>query len=283
MAKALPRSVWSYLQGHPAGRPGAHGIPSALIIRICRRLGCALTSNQNSPHEDTAAGRPLQRSSGAGGCGRRRPFDQMSMADDSDDLELLLEEWRGDRATEHDLYVTVRVAIHQGARRGTSVTIASVPDEQDVCDVAYEAFREFASKDPNEIRTMIGFANHIATQRGRDRGRIIIRDREKLRNLMADWPQRAGVEFSAEDARIASEREVLARFALDCMSDLPAEQQSVIAETILKQTSLSDWALAQNKSHQAASRQRMRALESLHRCIQRKRRKHKTREENGNE
>jgi DNA-directed RNA polymerase specialized sigma24 family protein len=115
-------------------------------------------------------------------------------------------------------------------------------------------------------------AYQVAFQRGRDRGRKIIQQREQIDLVSKDRALLGDLEFREVDAQIAQRREALARTASECLGALPADQQSVVAATVMESMRLSDWALREGKSHQAASRQRTRALESLRRCVNRKRR-----------
>lgn len=189
---------------------------------------------------------------------------------DADDPERMLEAWRTGRVERRDLYVAVREAMHQGARRGIGWVLAADPDEQDVGDVVYDAFCELEAKDAFEIHSLVGLARHIARLRGIDRGRAIIRERRNIASELTDRAYQADREFVVDDVRAAGEREVLARYAADCLASLPEDQQSVVTATIMERTSLSDWALSEGKTHQAASRQRTRALDSLKRCVQAK-------------
>jgi hypothetical protein len=75
-------------------------------------------------------------------------------------------------------------------------------------------------------------------------------------------------QFRDDDIRAAAAREVLVGHALDCLATLTDEQRDVVGATIMGHESLSDWALRNGKTHQAASRQRSRALEALHQCVQ---------------
>jgi DNA-directed RNA polymerase specialized sigma24 family protein len=187
---------------------------------------------------------------------------------DADDPERLLEGWRAGRVQRRDLYRAVREAMHQGARRGIGWVLAADPNEQDIEDVVYDAFLEFEAKDPLEVDSLVGLAKHMARLRGIDRGRAIIRERRNIMSELTDRAYQADLEFAADDVRLAGEREVLSRDASDCLASLPADQLSVVTATIMERMSLSDWALNEGKTHQAASRQRTRALESLKRCVQ---------------
>jgi hypothetical protein len=52
-----------------------------------------------------------------------------------------------------------------------------------------------------------------------------------------------------------------------CFERLTEEQRDLVTKTIMGQELLSDWALRKGRSHQAASRQRRRAIEAIRRCI----------------
>jgi DNA-directed RNA polymerase specialized sigma24 family protein len=194
------------------------------------------------------------------------------MAPDMDDSERELEACRVERAQRTALYEAVTDTMHQGARRGIHAITACTPNEDDVGDVVYDAFCEFEKKNQDELRSPQGMAYQVAFQRGRDRGRKIIQQREQIDLVSKDRALLGDLEFREVDAQIAQRREALARTASECLPALPADQQSVVAATVMESTRLSDWALREGKSHQAASRQRTRALESLRRCVNRKRR-----------
>jgi RNA polymerase sigma factor (sigma-70 family) len=190
------------------------------------------------------------------------------MAANADDLGWLLEDWRAGRAERGDLYDAVRGAMRQAARRGIGSTISGKPDEQDVEDVVFDAFLELERMGPHQITSsMVGLAKTIADRRGRDRGRQINRQRKQLRELMTDPAYRTRLEFSDEDVRRAEQDERRARVAMECLEKLTADQRAVVAETIMGRTTVSDWALREGKTWQAASRQRRRAVDSLVRCV----------------
>ena len=189
---------------------------------------------------------------------------------DTDDSEWVLDEWRAGRVERRALYEAVTETMHQGARRGIAAITAMRANDDDVWEVVYEAFCEFEGKDPLGLRSLLGLAHQIAFQRGRDRGRKIIREREKIDQLSEDRALQGELEFHDVDVQLAQRREVLARMATACLDALTADQRSVITATVMEPMSLSDWALREGKSHQAASRQRARALESIHRCVEQK-------------
>jgi RNA polymerase sigma factor (sigma-70 family) len=197
-------------------------------------------------------------------------IDIQVMTANAGDPEQALEEWRAGRVARRDLYVAVREAMWQGARRGISRITSAEADVQDVEDVVYDAFCEFELQNPNEIQSLRGFAAHIARQRGCDRGRAILRELKKQTVVLADPAYKADLEFADVDAQLAEQRAVLADLAMECLDTLTDEQRSVVEDTIMARMSLSDWALRAGKSHQAASRQKLRAIDSLSRCVDRK-------------
>lgn len=194
------------------------------------------------------------------------------MAPDMDDSERELEARRVERAQRTALYEAVKDTMHQGARRGIHAITACTPNEDDVGDIVYDAFCEFEKMNQDELSSPQGMANHVAFQRGRDRGRKIIKQREQIDLVSQDRALLGDLEFREVDAQLAQQREELARMASECLAALPADQQAVVTATLMESMRLSDWALREGKSHQAASRQRTRALESLLRCVNRKRR-----------
>jgi RNase H-fold protein (predicted Holliday junction resolvase) len=187
------------------------------------------------------------------------------------DDEELLGAWRQGRAARRDLYLAVRAPMHQAASQGIGSITASKPDPQDVEDAVCKAFLELERKDPATIVSVVGLAKKIAYRRGQDAGRGIIRLREEMHTMVTDRAITANVQFQDEDVRAAAAQEVLIGWALECMETLTEEQRDVVRATIMGHESLSDWALRSAKTHQAASRQRTRALGALQRCIESKR------------
>lgn len=189
---------------------------------------------------------------------------------DAENSKWVLEEWRAGRAQRGNLYTAVRKGMYQGARRGLRTVLGGDPNEQDVQDVGYDAFCKFEAKDPHDIHSLIGLATRIAQVRGIDRGRAIVRERRKMESQLTDRAYQAELDFADDDRRQAGERELLAEYAADCLESLPEGQRSVVTATIVGQTRLLDWALLHGKSHQAAGRQRTRALDTLKGCVQAK-------------
>jgi RNA polymerase sigma factor (sigma-70 family) len=208
---------------------------------------------------------------GEGGCGQARPYDIRVMEHVGTDLEALLEDWRRGRADGADLYRALREAMYQAARQGIGMITSSDPDPHDVEDAVYSAFRELERQDPAFVVSLVGLAMKIAYRRGQDAGRRVVRRREQIRDMLADRAVTAEVQFRDDDVRAAADQEVLAGHALGCLEALTDEQRDVVRATLMDRESLSNWALRTGKTHQAASRQRSRALESLRRCTEVKR------------
>ena len=185
------------------------------------------------------------------------------------DDEGLLGAWR--QGWRRDLYAAVREPMYQAASQGIGSITSSKPDPQDVEDTVYDAFVELERQDHANVISVVGLARKIAYRRGQDTGRRIIREREQMHKLMVDLIVTNDQQFHDEDVRDAAAREVLIGHALECMGALTEEQRDVVRATIMGHESLSDWALRNRKSHQAASRQRIRAVDALHGCVQSKR------------
>lgn len=186
------------------------------------------------------------------------------------DDEKLLGAWRQGRAERHDLYLAVRAPMRQAASQGIASITASRPDLHDVEDALYDAFIELERQDPANVVSIAGLAKKIAYRRGQDAGRKIIRMREQIHELVINLIITDDPQFQDDDVRAAAAQEVLIGHALDCMEALTEEQRDVVQTTIMGHESLSDWALRAGKTHQAASRQRTRALRALQQCIESK-------------
>jgi DNA-directed RNA polymerase specialized sigma24 family protein len=186
------------------------------------------------------------------------------------DDEKLLGAWRQGRAERRDLYLAVHAPMRQAASQGIASITASRPDPQDVGDAVYDAFVELVRQDPANVVSIVGLAKKIASRRGQDTGRKIIRMREQIHELVITLIITDDPQFRDDDVRTAAAQEVLSGHALDCMEALTEEQRDVVQATIMGHESLSDWALRAGKTHQAASRQRTRALGALQRCIESK-------------
>jgi hypothetical protein len=184
------------------------------------------------------------------------------------DAEDLLAAWNAHREAEK-LFAALRDPMRQAARQGIRRILRRTPDEADVNDVLFKAFKEVLEDDSEEVRrSPLGFAKVVAYRRGMDRARCIIREREQIKDQAWELDQR---RVTAADARAAAERERLLRYAEDCMGGLTAEQRDVIEATVQRQESLSDWVAARGTSYEAGRRLRARGIAALRRCIEAKR------------
>src|SRR5436309_12626792 len=129
------------------------------------------------------------------------------MADHSDgDAEDLLAAWHVHKEAEK-LFAALRDPMRQAARQGIRRILRRTPDEADVNDVLYKAFKEVLEDDSEEVRrSPLGFAKVVAYRRGMDRARSIIREREQIKNQAWELDQR---RVTAVDALAAAERERL--------------------------------------------------------------------------
>ncbi|MGH3904183.1 MAG: RNA polymerase sigma factor [Pseudonocardiaceae bacterium] len=186
------------------------------------------------------------------------------------DDEKLLDAWRQDRVERRDLYLAVCAPMRQAASQGIASLAASRPDPHDVDDAVCDAFIALERQDPANVVSIVGLARKIAYRRGQDTGRKIIRLREQMHELVINLIITDDAQFQDDDVSAAAAQELLIGHALDCMEALTEEQRDVVRATIMGYESLSDWALRAGKTHQAASRQRTRALEALLRCVKSK-------------
>jgi dihydroorotase-like cyclic amidohydrolase len=195
------------------------------------------------------------------------------MDDSGTDTEAdgLLLRWREGRLDAFELFAAVRGAMYQGAQRGIRSITSSDPDPHHVEDAVYEAFEQLKKKDPADVSSVTGLAKMIALRRGQDIGRGVVREREGIKNLLADRVATAVVEFHDDDVRAAEEDERVVALAEGCFEFLTEEQRDLVVETIMGEELLSDWAFRNGKTHQAASRQRKRAIEAIRRCVESKR------------
>lgn len=180
----------------------------------------------------------------------------------------LLDEWRGGRAQTADLYAALRGPMYRAARQGVRSITAQRPDAQDVEDAVFTAFKELEQKDPATLTSIVGLARRIAYRRGQDHGRAAVRRREQIARAMEDPAFVNAVVVTDQEIGLEAKREQLRGQALACLDELTAEQAAVVRATVMGDEGLSDWAFRNGKSHQAASRQRDRALKSLARCIE---------------
>jgi DNA-directed RNA polymerase specialized sigma24 family protein len=195
------------------------------------------------------------------------------MDESGTDTEGLLLRWRQGQLDARALFVAVREPMYQAARSGIFSITSSYPDPHDVEDAVYNAFVQLSTKDPADVSSVIGLAKVIARRRGQDIGRRVVHEREQIEDLLADPLAMAAVEFRDQDVRAAEEDEKVLALAMGCFERLNEEQRDLVTKTIMGQEQLSDWALRKGTSHQAASRQRTRAIEALKRCIALKRKK----------
>jgi DNA-directed RNA polymerase specialized sigma24 family protein len=192
------------------------------------------------------------------------------MDESGTDTEGLLLRWRQERLDVRDLYAAIREPMHQAARRGIRWITSSDPDPRDVEEAVADAFKQLWDMDPAEVTSVIGLAKTIALRRGQDIGRDVVREREGIKKFIADPLANPAVEFSNEDVRAAEEEEELLGMAKDCVERLPEEHRDLVVHTIMGPETLSDWALRKGKSHQAASKQKRKAVEAIQRCIESK-------------
>jgi len=183
----------------------------------------------------------------------------------------LLLQWRQGRLDERVLYAAVRAPMYQAARSGIFSITSSDPDPQDVGEAVYQAFVELAKLDPADVSSVIGLAKVVARRRGQDIGRKVVREREQIKELLTNPLAMAAMEFHDQDVRAAEEDERVLVMAEECIERLTEEQRDLVTKTIMGQEQLSNWAMRKGTSHQAASRQRRRAIEAIKRCIASKR------------
>ncbi len=92
-----------------------------------------------------------------------------------DDVEDLLAAWHGHKEAEK-LFAALREPMRQAARQGIRRILCRTPDEADVDDVLFKAFKEVLKADSEEIRrSLLGFAKVVACRRGMDRARSLPR------------------------------------------------------------------------------------------------------------
>jgi hypothetical protein len=193
------------------------------------------------------------------------------MDESGTDAEGLLLRWRQGQLDVRVLYTAVREPMYQAARGGISSITSSDPDRQDVEDAVYDAFVQLSAKDPADVSSVTGLAKVMARRRGQDIGRKVVRHREQIEELLANPLAKAAAEFRDQDVRAAEEDEKMLAMARGCFDRLTEEQRDLVVKTIMGQQQLSDWALRKGRTHQAASRQRTRAIEAIKRCIASKR------------
>lgn len=175
--------------------------------------------------------------------------------------------WRA-RDDAREVFETLVTPMRQAARQGIR-SMGVVPDEHDVEKVVFKAFTEYLRKAASEpVQNPVGLANRIANLRGRDHARAIRREREGIND--STWVIDE-LSVSDQEGEASARSEELARMAMECMERLTSDQRDVIEATLMEQMSLSDWANARRRTHQAASAMRLRGLQALRRCIDAKR------------
>ena len=185
------------------------------------------------------------------------------------DWDGLLADWRTGHAGTADLYRALRGPMYVAARQGVAFITAQGPDTEDVEEAVYNAFNGLMEKDPAAVMSVIGLAKVMARRRGMDAGRAAVRRRERVQ-LVADPPtEDCNNLYPVEEVEREEERERVREKAMACMKNLTTAQRDVIQATVMGDEGLSNWAFRNKKSHQAAGRQRDRALEALRRCIDR--------------
>jgi DNA-directed RNA polymerase specialized sigma24 family protein len=190
------------------------------------------------------------------------------MAPAGPDWDRLLYEWRAGRAQTADLYAALRRPMYQAARQGVVSITAQHPDDQDVEDAVFTAFKELEQKDPSTVTSIVGLARRIAYRRGQDRGRAAVRRREQIDGAVKDPAFIEATTVTEQEVALEAARERLYEQAMRCLDELTEDQADVLRATVMGDEGLSDWAFRNGKSHQAASRQRDRALKALARCIE---------------
>ena len=201
------------------------------------------------------------------GCGRPDASDNRMMEAAAPDWNGLLADWRAGRAGKADLYGALRGPMYVAARQGVAFITAQDPDTDDVEEAVYNAFTELMEKDPAAVVSVIGLAKVMAWRRGMDAGRAAVRRRERVRLVADPTTEDCNNLYPVEEVEREEERERLREKAMACMKKLSTDQRDVVQATVMGEEGLSNWAFRNNKSHQAAGRQRDRALETLRRCI----------------
>jgi DNA-directed RNA polymerase specialized sigma24 family protein len=184
------------------------------------------------------------------------------------DWEGLLEDWRIGRAGTAELYAALRSPMYRAARQGVASITSRIPDSADVEEAVFTAFTGLEKKDPNQVTSIVGLARRMAFRRGQDQGRAAMRRREQLEEALADPAFIEAAKVTEKEVALEAERERTFERAVACLDQLTGDQQDVIRATVMGRESLSDWAFRKDKTHQAASGQRDRALKALRRCIE---------------
>lgn len=201
------------------------------------------------------------------------------MVAEADEPEHVLEQWRAGRANELALLAVVRDAMYQAARRSIWQMTGDRPDPQAVHEAVGKAFVELWAKDPAGIDNVVGLATRIADRRGRDQARKHISEQKKARALTEKLGDQ--LLFGQLDEDAAQHRAERIAVTRDCLNALTEDQRVVIEQTLMNGVSMSDWAHEQGKSYEAARAQRQRGLDSVKRCLERKKRESDAAEQDG--
>lgn len=189
------------------------------------------------------------------------------MSDATEEHDELLEQfvnaWRT-RADALALFESVREPMRQAARRALWNGLSQRPDELDVDDAVFRAFKQLSERDLSAITSVIGLAKTIAKRRGQDKAREIIRARDRLDDQ--NWLV-ANDQIARSDTDAAQAEHLLLVYAQECMNSLNEDQRNVIAATVVGLSSLSDWALERGVTYEAARRMRERAIKNLEQCV----------------
>ena len=201
------------------------------------------------------------------GCGWDGDGDPYQMASREDEVfPILLDRWRAGSATELELFVALRDPMRHGARRGIRGILSEQPDEHDVDEAVERAFTQLIDKGPSEVRSNLrGTAAAFAFNRGRDRARWLIRERERIRN--AAW-QAELISPTGAEADDHEKRERLLDALTGCIEGLNALEREVIDVVFSQLVPLSDWTAKRGKSYESGRKVRSRALMKLRACIE---------------
>jgi DNA-directed RNA polymerase specialized sigma24 family protein len=181
-----------------------------------------------------------------------------------DDPKRLVVAWDS-RADALEMFVRLRDPMRQGARRGLRFVLGGTPNEDDVDDVVTKAFPEVLESTSNQVKDdPVAFAKTVARLRGIDRGRAIVREQKKIKELSRDVERH---RVTDEDLAAAAAKEKRLQAAEKAMAGLTAEQRDVIERTVMGPETLSDWTLERGTSYEAGRRLRKRGLEALRKEI----------------
>ena len=177
-----------------------------------------------------------------------------------DDAERLVVAWDS-RADALEVFGHLRDPMRQAARRGLRFVLGGTPNEDDVDDVVTKAFAEVLENTSDQVkRDPVAFAKTVARLRGIDKGRAILREHKKIKELS---PVVERHRVTEEDLAAAAAKEKRLQAAEEALGELTAEQRDVIERTVMGQESLSDWTLERGTSYEAGRRLRIRGLQAL--------------------